>query len=145
MQNDGIASQKQFFEFMKECMDKDPSFTVGEFADSRKARNFVAPNPSDYYACYKETPWLVEIKSSVDLQRFPFKKNIKGTQFGIGRRYMLSGWKYMFVIHHVIWDRWFFVPFKVFYDLLERGESSIPWDFLIKNFEKEFKHKFWSI
>ena len=143
MQNDGLASQNAYFKFMKECMDKDVSFTVGEFTDSRKARNFVAPNPSDYYGCYKQVPWLIEVKSSIDLQRFPFKKNIKGTQFGIGRRYMLSGWDYIFVVHHITWDKWFFVPFNVFFEALERGESSISWDFLIKHYEKPMTYKFW--
>lgn len=143
MENNGIGSQNRYYNYLKDCMTFDINFTVGDFTDSRKARNFVASNPSDYYGCYKQVPWLVEIKSSVDLQRFPFKKNIKGTQFGIGRRYMMSGWKYMFVIHHVVWDRWFFVPFKVFYELFEAGESSVPWDFLIKNFEKPMTYKFW--
>ena len=143
MENNGIDSQNRYYNYLKDCMAADINFTVGEFTDSRKARNFVAPNPSDYYGCYKQVPWLIEVKSSIDLQRFPFKKNVKGTQFGIGRRYQLSGWKYMFVVHQITWDRWFFVPFNVFFEALERGESSVSWDFLIKHYEKPITHKFW--
>jgi len=141
MKNDGMASQKFYLDYLKDIMAKDISFVVSEFVDTRKARNFVGPNPSDFFACYRSSPWLIEIKSTVDCARFPMK-NIKGTQFGIGRRYRLSGWKYMFVIHNIIWDSWYFVPFDYLFKLYSDGNRSVKWDSL-KPFVREYKYKFW--
>jgi len=143
MKNDGMASQKDYLDLLKEEMKYDINFIVHEFVDTRKARNFVESNPSDFFACYKSTPWLIEVKSSIDLARFPLK-NIKGTQIGLGRRYMLSGWNYMFVIHHVIWDLWYFVPFDFIYKTYMSKKRSISWKDL-KPFTKQKKYKFWSI
>lgn len=141
MKNDGMASQRQYLDYLKEIMTYDINFVVSEFVDTRKARNFVGPNPSDFFACYKATPWLIEIKSTIDCARFPLK-NIKGTQFGIGRRYRLSGWKYMFVIHNLIWDSWYFVPFDFVFEIYNSGKRSIKWD-EIRNFVRPYKYKFW--
>jgi len=71
MKNDGMASQKDYLDLLKEEMKYDINFIVHEFVDTRKARNFVESNPSDFFACYKSTPWLIEVKSSIDLARFP--------------------------------------------------------------------------
>jgi len=141
--NDGMASQRIYLELLKDEMKFDINFVVSEFVDTRKARNFVAANPSDLFACYKAAPWLIEVKSTIDRARFPMK-NIKGTQFGIGRRYRLSGWNYMFVIHHVSWDTWYFVPFDFMYEKSTSGIKSLKWEDL-KVFAKNKDHKFWSI
>jgi len=141
MKNNGMESQKKYLDYLKDVMANDINFVIAEFVDTRKARNFVGPNPSDFFGCYKATPWLIEIKSSIDCARFPMK-NIKGTQFGIGRRYRLSGWKYMFIIHQKLWNYWYFVPFDFVFDLYSKGHRSIKWEAL-KPFLKHKTYNFW--
>lgn len=140
--NDGKESEKIFFTRLKEVMEDEPTFIVGRFADTHDARNFLPPAPSDYYVTYKGTPWLVEVKSSVDPVRFPWK-NISGKQLGFSKRYMRAGWKSMFPIHRKELDVWYFLPFDFIWNQVRNsGKASIKWEDL-EPFRNNTEYKFW--
>jgi len=140
--NDGKESEKALFTELKRVMEYETNFIVGRFADTHDARNFLPPAPSDYYITYNGTPCLVEVKSSVDPVRFPWK-NISGKQLGFSRRYIKAGWCSLFVIHRVDLDIWYFVPFDFIWSQVKGGESSIKWEDLL-NFKEDLEYKFWS-
>ncbi len=139
--NNGKASEKIFFSQLKSIMDNDPKFIVGRFADTHDARNFLPPAPSDYYITYDGQPWLVEVKSSVDPIRFPWK-NISGKQLGFSKRYIHAGWESIFPIHRVELGVWYFVPFKFIWAQMKGGKSSIKWD-LLDIFRRDLEFEFW--
>lgn len=140
--NNGKASEKIFFTKLKEVMDEDNSFIVGRFVDTHDARNFLPPAPSDYYATYKGQPWLVEVKSSVDPVRFPWK-NISPKQIGFSKRYIHAGWKSIFPIHRKELDIWYFVPFEFIWSQMKGGKSSIKWE-LLELYREDLEYKFWA-
>jgi len=139
--NNGKISERLLFKSLKEIMDYDVNFIVGRFADTHDARNFLPPAPSDYYAAYKGTPWLVEVKSSIDPIRFPWK-NISGKQLGFSKRYIKSGWRSIFPIHRVNLDIWYFLPFEFIWSQVKGGKSSIKWEEL-EQFRQDLDYKFW--
>ncbi len=139
--NDGKASEKLLFLELKEVMKNETNFIVGRFADTHDARNFLPPAPSDYYITYDGIPCLVEVKSSIDPVRFPWK-NISGTQLGFSKRYMRAGWQSIFPIHRVPLDVWYFVPFEFIWIQVKGGKSSIKWEDL-ENFREDLEYKFW--
>ncbi len=140
--NDGKESEKIFFSNLKKVMDDTPKFIVGRFADTHDARNFLPPAPSDYYITYDSQPWLVEVKSSLDPVRFPWK-NISGKQLGYSKRYIHAGWKSIFPIHRKELDVWYFVPFEFIWAHIKTGKASAKWEEL-DIFIQDLDYNFWS-
>ncbi len=140
--NDGKESEKIFFGELKIVMESTPKFIVGRFADTHDARNFLPPAPSDYYITYAGQPWLVEVKSSLDPVRFPWK-NISGKQLGYSKRYIHAGWKSLFPIHRKELDVWYFVPFEFIWAHIKTGKASAKWDEL-DIFRQDLEYNFWS-
>lgn len=139
--NDGKESERIYFSELKKTMDLDPNFIVGRFADTHDARNFLPPAPSDYYITFNGIACLVEVKSSLDPVRFPWK-NISGTQLGFSKRYMRAGWQSVFPIHRKLLDVWYIVPFDFIWSQVKGGKSSIKWEDL-ENFREDLEYKFW--
>lgn len=139
--NNGKESEKTYLGFLKAYMDNTPSFIVGRFPDTHDARNFLPPQPSDYYITSKGKSWLVEVKSSIDPKRFPLK-NISGNQLGYAMRYIKAGWASMFVIHRMPTNEWFFVPFEVVITQFKSSKASFNWEDLME-FKNNLEFKFW--
>lgn len=139
--NNGKESERIFFGRLREVMAEEPTFIVGRFADTHDARNFLPPAPSDYYITSVGQPWLVEVKSSIDPVRFPWK-NISPKQLGYSKRYIYAGWGSIFPIHRKELDVWYFVPFAFVWKQLKSGKSSIKWEDL-DIFRRDLDFKFW--
>jgi penicillin-binding protein-related factor A (putative recombinase) len=139
--NNGKPSEKEYLAHLKCIMEANHEFIYGRFTDSSDARNLVQPAPSDYYITWRSQPWLVEVKSSVDLIRFPLK-NISGSQLGFAMRYIKAGWRSMFILHHLPTQSWYFVPFSIVMDKFKSPAASWKWEELAK-YKYEIKFEFW--
>lgn len=141
--NNGKESEKYYLAQLKSIMDSTPKFIVGRFPDTHDARNFLPAQPSDYYITFSGTPWLVEVKSSIDPKRFPLK-NISSKQIGFAMRYLKSGWKSMFVITRVTTNEWFYLPFEVVINQFMSKHASFTWEELVQ-YKHELNFNFWEI
>ncbi len=137
LKNDGKASEKLFDGLYK----VKPGIAWYQFVDTYRARSFVPDQPADRLLIYEGQAWLVEIKSTNDLARFPLK-NIKKKQVGHGRYWRQAGAKEVFIIHHLIWNKFYFVPFAVIDQAFKEKRSSIKWDELAV-WEEPFTFEFY--
>ncbi len=124
--NDGKASEKLF----DDLYSLKPGVIWYSFVDTYRARNFVPTQPADRLLIHKGQAWLVEIKSSLDPVRFPLK-NISKKQVGYGRYWRTAGVKEVFIIHHLLTNNFYFIPFKTIDEWFKEGRSSVKWDELI--------------
>lgn len=133
--NDGKSTEELFDDLYK----NDSTIVWYKFVDTFRARNFVPDQPADRLLIYKSQTWLVEIKSSMDLVRFPLK-NISKKQIGHGRKWQKAGAKEIFIIHNIPNNEFYFVPFKYIDELFKANQSSIKWDeLLVFNEVKDYK------
>ncbi len=133
--NDGKASEKLFDELYK----KKVGIIWYSFIDTYRARSFVPTQPADRLLIHGGQAWLVEIKSTVDTVRFP-TKNISKKQVGFGRFWRTAGVKEIFIIHHLVTNKFYFVPFREVDKWFKEGRASIKWDeLLVWQEEKEYE------
>lgn len=135
--NDGKATEKIFDDIYK----NNPDIVWYKFVDTFRARSFVPDQPADRLLVSKGQAWLVEIKSSNDLARFPLK-NISKKQIGHGRKWVLAGAKEIFIIHWIPRNKFFFVPFRFINKQFVAKKSSINWDDLLV-FEEPKEYRFY--
>ena len=121
--NDGKASEKIF----DDLYTLKPGVVIYSFVDTFRARSFVPNQPADRLLIYEGQAWLVEIKSSMDTVRFPLK-NISKKQVGYGRYWRTAGAKEVFISHHLVTDKFYFVPFNIVDEWFKDGVSSVKWD-----------------
>lgn len=138
MRNDGKETEKIFDDRYSHHKD----VVWYKFVDTFRARNFVPDQPADRMLIYKGVVWLVEIKSTFDLARFPLK-NISKKQIGHGRAWTRVGAKEIFIIHKVPRKEFFFVPFSFINTAFEEGRSSVSWDEL-EVFKEDRKYEFYN-
>jgi len=100
------------------------------FVDTFRARNFVPNQPADRLLIHEGQAWLVEIKSSIDPVRFPLK-NISKKQVGHGRYWRTAGAEEVFIIHHILTNNFYFVPFRFVDEWFKESVSSVKWEDLI--------------
>ncbi len=112
-----------------------------KFTDTYAARNFVQAQPADRMLVHKGQVWLVEIKSTNDIARFPLK-NISKKQVGFGRYWRAAGAKEVFIIHQIPWNKFYFVPFNFIDEKFKGKKASINWD-EIEVFEREVDYEFY--
>ena len=124
--NDGKESEKLLDQYLKSTMSLDKDIVFYKFVDSSAARNLINNQPADRLLIYKGKPILVEIKSSIDPDRFPLK-NISKKQIGAARRWNLAGAKSMFIIHRKPTDEWYFLCLKTVWEKYESGKKSWLW------------------
>ena len=122
---------------------EDPKLVYYKFVDTRKARSFVGKQPADRLLLYSSYTWLVEIKSSMDMARFPLK-NIKKSQVGFGRRWQLAGALSIFIIHKIPTQEFFFVPCDIIYNKMQKGSASFKWEDLLQ-YRRNFDYEFWRL
>lgn len=121
--NNGKLSEKLF----DDMYTFKPGVVVYSFVDTHRARNFVPTQPADRLLIYEGQAWLCEIKSSMDKVRFPLK-NISKKQVGYGRFWRTAGAKEVFIIHHIVTDKFYFIPFNLVDEWFKEGVSSVKWD-----------------
>ncbi len=135
--NDGKKSEKIFDGLYK----TKSGVAWHSFVDSYRARSIVSAQPADRLLIYNGQAWLVEIKSTIDEARFPLK-NISKKQVGFGRYWRTAGVKEIFIIHHLLWNKFYFVPFRFIDEAFIEKRSSIKWDELTV-FEEEKEYEFY--
>lgn len=113
-----------------------------KFVDTHRARSFVPTQPADRLLIHRGQAWLVEIKSSIDPVRFPFK-NISKKQVGYGRYWRIAGAKEVFIIHHLITDNFYFVPFDIVDQWFKDSKASIKWEELLQ-FKEDKYYEFYN-
>lgn len=134
--NDGKSTEALF----DELYENDSSIVWYKFVDTFRARNFVPDQPADRMLISNGQTWLVEIKSSIDLVRFPLK-NISKKQVGHGRKWQKAGAKEVFIIHNIPNNDFYFVPFRYINEAFKASQSSIKWDELLV-FKESKNYKF---
>jgi len=133
--NDGKASEKIFDEIYK----RKAGIVWYSFVDTFRARSFINAQPADRLLIYKGQAWLVEIKSTIDAVRFPLK-NISKKQVGFGRYWRTAGALEVFIIHHLVTNKFYFIPFSLVDEWFKEGRSSIKWDeLLVWQEDKEYE------
>ena len=137
LKNDGKKTEKLFDEIFENKKD----LVWYKFVDTFRARNLVPDQPADRLLIYKGQAWLVEIKSTIDTARFPLK-NISKKQVGHGRFWNLAGAKEVFIIHNLVTDKFYFVPFKFINEAFKEGRSSIYWE-EFEPFEERKEYEFY--
>lgn len=134
MRNDG----KETEEIFDKIYEKKSGCVWYKFIDTYRARSFVPDQPADRLLIYRGQAWLVEIKSSMDKVRFPLK-NISKKQIGHGRYWRRAGAKEVFIIHHLVTNKFYFVPFNYIDEAFREGRASIKWEeLLIFQEDKEY-------
>jgi len=143
MRNDGKDTEKIFDNLYKEEMALTKSFVFYKFIDTHAARNLVTNQPSDRLAIYNGQTYLVEIKSSNDVARFPLK-NISSKQIGHAQRWSFAGAKSIFIIHRIPTNEFYFVPFSEVLAKAKSKKASWRWEEL--QFYKQCKeYKWWQV
>ena len=135
--NDGKATERLFDEIYKGRQ----GIVWYRFIDTNRARSFIPDQPSDRLLIYKGQAWLVEIKSTIDTARFPLK-NISKKQVGHGRLWKAAGAKEIFIIHNLVTEKFYFVPFKFIDDAFREKRSSIYWE-EFEPFEERKEYEFY--
>lgn len=135
--NDGKKTETLFDDLYK----FKPGVVWYKFIDTKRARSFVPDQPADRLLIHNGQGWLVEIKSSIDPIRFPLK-NISKKQVGHGRYWRTAGAKEVFIIHHLLTDKFYFVPFDIVDQWFKDKISSIKWGDLTV-YEREITYEFY--
>lgn len=140
MKNDGLEVQ----DMLRERIELLGGYTH-ELVDTRKARNVVENQPSDFMACLPTRPRLyyAECKGSQSLTSFPWVNALRPTQHSHAHQVSVFD-PLNYVVHiYAGKDRlWRDVPYLVGKEILKelKGSKSIPWVYLdpfINLLEKE--------
>ena len=123
LKNDGKLTEYLFDDLYTNT----PGIVWYKFIDTFRARSFVPNQPADRLLIYNGQAWLVEIKSSIDKVRFPLK-NISKKQVGYGRYWKTAGAKEIFIIHHLVTNKFYFVPFEQVDQWFREKVSSVKWE-----------------
>lgn len=84
---------------------------------------FVAAQPSDYLVTLNGLTFFAEVKSTVEVNSFPFS-NIQKKQMASSRRIIAAGGAYFFYIHARALDLWFKIPAGVIHEIAKVKKSA---------------------
>lgn len=88
----------------------------------------VKKQPADNVLTWKGITYWLEVKSSKNEPSFPFS-NMTDVQLGSARKVVAAGGKYIFALHRLSKDKWYWVDAKALFDASE-GKNSVRWDAL---------------
>lgn len=92
---------------------------------------FIQAQPSDFLLTLKGVTHYAEVKSTQNVNSFPFS-NIKKGQWAASKKVVGAGGSYFFFIKNLNTDTWYIVPAKVLH--AQRPKKSIKWN-QIKDYE----------